>query len=101
MKMTCPPEIARVVLQILEVAVLHIRAHGWKGDGLRCAIEADHVHNLPALLCNYSDELLRYYWEVERSGFMERCAPADREGYEPLWAELAELVPTAGVARSS
>jgi hypothetical protein len=91
--MTCPPEVARVVLQILTVAVLRIRAQGWNGDGLRCAVEADHVHNLPALLSNYSDELLKFYWEVERPSFMKRCAAGELTGYEPLWAELAELVP--------
>jgi hypothetical protein len=90
--MTCPSDVARVVLQILQVAVLRIRAGGWGGDGSRCAVEADHVHNLPALLIDYSDELLRFYWQVERPSFMKRCRPADLEGYEPLWAELAELV---------
>jgi hypothetical protein len=44
------------------------------------------------LLIDYSDELLRFYWQVERPSFMKRCRPADLEGYEPLWAELAELV---------
>jgi hypothetical protein len=99
--MTCPPDVARVLLQILEFALLQIRARGWQGDGQGCAREADHVHNLPALLTNYSDELLRFYWEVERPSFIKRCAPADREGYEPLWAELAELVPVASAAKPS
>lgn len=90
--MTCPPDIARVVLKILQVAVLRIRASGWAGDGSRCAAEADHVHNLPALLSDYSDELLRFYWQVERLSFIKRCQTADLEDYESLWAELAELV---------
>lgn len=90
--MTCPPDVARVILQILQVAVLRIRAGGWRGDSSRCALEADHVHNLPALLIDYSDELLRFYWQVERTSFMRRCRPDDLEGYEPLWAELEELV---------
>lgn len=98
--MTCPSDVARVVLQILQVAVLRIRAGAWGGDGSRCAVEADHIHNLPALLMNYSDEQLRYYWEVERPSFMKRCRPADLAGYEPLWAELGELVATSSSARS-
>ena len=99
--MTCPPDVARIVLQILQVAVLRIRASGWGGDGSRCAAEADHVHNLPALLIDYSDELLRFYWQVERPTFMKRCRPADLKGYEPLWAELAEIVAARGSARPS
>jgi hypothetical protein len=97
--MMCPPEVARVVLQILEVALLQIRASGWADDSGRCALEADHVHNLPSLLKNYSDELLRFYWEVERPAYIKRCAPEDLQAYEPLWASLAELVPTAGGVR--
>ena len=74
-------------------------AGGWGGDGSRCAVEADHVHNLPALLIDYSDERLRFYWEVERPSFMKRCRPADLKGYEPLWAELEELVSDRTSAR--
>src|SRR3954463_13039368 len=99
--MNCPPDVARVVLEILRVAVLRIRASGWRGDGSRCAAEADHVHNLPALLIDYSDELLRFYWQVERPSFMKRCRPADLEGYAPLWAELAELVSASSSASPS
>jgi hypothetical protein len=99
--MTCPPDTARVLLQILEVALLQIRSKGWQGDGLRCAVEADHVHNMPALLSSYSDELLRYYWEVERPSFMKRCTPADLAVYEPLWDELAELLQGVSTERQS
>jgi hypothetical protein len=99
--MTCPPDVARVVLQILQVAVLQIRGSGWGADGSRCAVLADHVHNLPALLIDYSDELLRFYWEVERPSFIKRCRPADLAGYEPLWTELAELVSGPGNASPS
>ena len=56
---------------------------------------------LPALLSNYSDELLRSYWEVERPSFMKRCAPADLAGYEALWDELAELVQGVSAERHS
>jgi hypothetical protein len=56
---------------------------------------------LPALLSNYSDELLRFYWEVERPSFMNRCAPGELAGYEALWTELAELVPAASEARTA
>jgi hypothetical protein len=93
--MTCPPAIARVVLEILQLAVLKIRAGGWGGDAARCAVEADHVHNLPALLIDYSADLLQFYWQVERPSFVKRSKPEDLQCYESLWAELAELVPSA------
>lgn len=86
--MSCPPEIARILLQILRVGSLRIRAAGWAGDAARCAVEADHVHNLPEVLENFSVEGLRYYWEVERLSFERRLGAADREGFASHWEQL-------------
>src|ERR1043166_741489 len=44
--MQCPPEIAEIVTQIISMGLLRIRASGWSGNADRCAIEADHLHNL-------------------------------------------------------
>jgi hypothetical protein len=91
---TCPPDVARVILQILQVAVLRIRAVGWGGDGSCCAEEADHVHNLPALLIDYSDDLLRFYWEVERPSFMKLGRPTSR-AMNPSGRSWRNSYPTA------
>jgi hypothetical protein len=87
--MQCPPEIAEIVCEILQTGLLRIRA---LGDAARCALEADHLHNLPGLLANYKPELLDYYWQVERVGFVERSTPEDIQGFEPLWKALAQHV---------
>src|SRR2546425_1709073 len=85
--MPCPPEIAEIVCEILRTGLLRIRA---LGDVNRCALEADHLHNLPGLLANYKPELLDYYWRVERVGFVERSNPEDVECFEPLWKALSQ-----------
>src|SRR5919108_6221424 len=90
--MSCPPETAEVLLQILTVGTLRIRALGWAGDARRCAVEADHLHNLPALLRDYSDDRLRYYWEVERPAFISQSAGVNLTGFEGLWADLGRHV---------
>jgi hypothetical protein len=87
--MQCPPEIAEIVCAILRTGLLRIRAFG---DAHRCALEADHLHNLPGLLANYKPELLDYYRRVERVGFIERSTPEDVQGFEPLWKGLAKHV---------
>jgi hypothetical protein len=87
--MNCPSEIAGVLLQILETGLLRTRARAWAQDTERCALEADHIHNLPTLLADYSPDLLRFYWETERRAFMEQSSAADRTGFEPLWNKLA------------
>ena len=82
--MNCPPAIAEVLLQILHEGLLRIRSSGWQNDVARCAREADHLHNLPSLLSNYSPERLRYYWEAERTGV---------EPFAAHWARLEQLLP--------
>jgi hypothetical protein len=87
--MSCPPEIARILLQILTHAALHIRVLGGNGEAHRCAIVADHIHNLPDLIANYSPELLRFYWTVEKP-IIEREFPT--HAFKSLWDELSPFV---------
>jgi hypothetical protein len=61
------------------------------GDPESCAVEADHIHNLSALLQNYSPDLLKYYWEVERPSFVSHSEGVDLSTFEPLWNELSKL----------
>ncbi len=92
--MQCPPEIAEIVCEILQMGLLRIRACGWARNPERCAVEADHLHNLPGLLADFKPELLEYYWRAERAGFIESSTLADVKGFEPLWKVLAEHVRT-------
>ena len=86
--MNCPSDIAEIVTSIIQAGILNIRAFGGAGDCRRCAIEADHIHNLPDILGHYSQEQLKYYWEVERPSFMSQVGEADLAGFEPLWNKL-------------
>jgi hypothetical protein len=90
--MQCPPEIAEIVCEILRTGLLRIRAFGWDRNPERCALEADHLHNLPDLLVDYKPELLDYYWSVERACLIERSTRQHVEGFEPLWKALAKHV---------
>jgi hypothetical protein len=87
--MRCPPEIMDIILEILNNGILRVRSAGWSGDSDRCAIEADHVHNLPCLLADYSPDLLRFYWESARVSFIDQSAPSAIAPFEPLWSRLA------------
>lgn len=93
--MNCPPAIAALVLEIFQTAILRIRGLGWSdANASLCALEADHVHNLPGLLKQYSPELLKYYWDVERPSFISQSEAARHnvQGFEPLWESLRGLV---------
>src|SRR6266542_306476 len=90
--MNCPPEIADIITRLIEAGILRIRAAAWAGDSARCAAEADHIHNLPGLLTNFSSETLRYYWDVERPAFLAQSGEVSLVTFHHLWQELAGWV---------
>lgn len=87
----CPPDIADVVLRVLQIGLLEARAAGWSGDAERGTAQADHLHNLPDLLRRYSPRKLRYYWNAERPAFISRMG-GQPLAFEEIWAELEPLV---------
>lgn len=96
--MSCPDEVADAVLEILRIAVLRIRAAGWAGNPDQCAVEADHIHNLPSLLTHFDLEALKYYWDVERPCYVERVeTPA---AFQQQWERLATFLQPAVTERS-
>lgn len=88
----CPPEIASVLLNILTVGLLRIRASASYGEFGRCAIEADHIHNLPHILRDFSRPLLNFYWDVERASFLAQTTEEQLGGLGPLWGELEPYI---------
>jgi hypothetical protein len=90
--MQCPPEVADILVQIITTGLLRIRTFGWNADAARCAVEADHLHNLPGVLRDFRPELLSYYWHADRVAFLERSTQDEVAIFEPLWQALAEYV---------
>lgn len=90
--MNCPPEIAAILLEILRWGILRIRNSADDGD--RSVIEADHLHNLPDLLRDFSRPKLDYYWKVERESFIAQAPKDSLAVFEPLWNELQPHVRT-------
>lgn len=89
--MQCPPEIAGLVCEILRRGLLRIRNLGSQ-DAELCFLEADHLHNLPTLLMDFSQEQLDYYWHAERVGFLKRLSPEQTHEFELLWDSLGHHV---------
>ena len=89
---TCHPEVVDVLCEILRIGLLQARAFGWNGDARRCAIEADHLHNLPALLADFSENGLRYYWDAERPSYVSQVGPEGATAFEVLWHRLEQHV---------
>jgi hypothetical protein len=94
MDMHCPEDIRVIILEILRESVLRIRAAGWANDATRCAVLADHVHNLPELLLDYRPELLKYYWDATRPSFLKQCEGTriSLEVFRALWDRLQDAM---------
>jgi|SRR5579859_1132496 len=102
--MRCPDEVAGCLSRIVSVALVNVRGFGFtQGDARRCAIEADHVHNLPGLIVNFSMGALRYYYDVARPEYIRQLTK-DKGTllmFQPLWDELEAYLNTqtgAGVS---
>jgi hypothetical protein len=86
--MQCPPDIADILLRIIRAGIIQIRLAGWERNPDRCSLEADHIHNLPDLVCNYSADRLKYYWDVERPCFIQGGGSEASLRFARLWDEL-------------
>lgn len=88
----CPQNIAEPLLEIIQSGLLAIRAAGFANRGNLCAIHADHLHNLPALVEDYSEALLLFYWQTERIAFLEQLSPQDCRIFDGPWSRLEIIV---------
>lgn len=83
-----------ILVQILTTGLRRIQALGQSRNPERCAIGADHLRSLPALLVDFDPEVLDRYWNAERIAFMQECSPEELAEFEPLWKDLAEVLTT-------
>src|SRR4051812_33734129 len=90
--MTCPPDVAAILLELIGQGLIQARAAGWSGDAARAAAEADHVHNLPGLVAHYTSDGLDYYWDIERPAYLARATPDQVIAFRSLWEQLRSHV---------
>jgi hypothetical protein len=92
--MECPAEVESLLLKIVGIALVNIRGVGFlESDANGCANEADHVHNLPNLIENFSRSGLRYYMDVYRPEYLRLFGDTGRgKLFESAWKALDEYV---------
>ena len=85
-----------ILAQIISTGLRRIQALGQNGNPERCAIEAEHVQSLPPILVEleFDPEVLNRYWNVERVAFVEKSIAEETSDFQPLWANLAQVLQT-------
>ncbi len=83
--------VREVLLDILAVGLLRIRSAGEAGRANVCAIEADHLHNIPKVVASMNANLLAFYWDTERPAFL-KAALQDVRDFVPLWDRLKRVL---------
>lgn len=77
---------------ILETGILNIREAAAHGDATQCFAEADHIHNMPALLRDIHDkDAQQLYASTMRLSYISQSKPEWQRRFTPFWKALDEL----------
>jgi len=90
--MTCPLEVADALLDLIDLGITESRRAAEANDPTWSAREADHLYRLTHLLHDYSDDLLRFYWAVERVAYLRQLDGYRSIAWQLLWERLRPLV---------
>ena len=90
--MECPTEVAEIILEIIRDGILRIRCESANDNSERCGVEANHIHNVPNLLKDYSEEKLLHYYRVEIPGFVQMSDGVNINSFRPAWAKLGRYL---------
>lgn len=86
--MEIPEELQKPLLAIVEIGIVNIR---FRCQGRRyesCEAEANHIHNIPGLLREFSADKLAYYLEVELPQYLREIGNNPRGDLLEHWEIL-------------
>jgi hypothetical protein len=88
--MNTPAIVQASLFTILKLGLLIIRSEAERKNSERCAIEANHLHNIPGLLDNFSVDALKYYIDVEAPQYVRESNEQIPEEFRRAWTELTD-----------
>ena len=86
-----------IYVQILHYGLLRIRDSSATGHLQHCAVESEHLHNIPSLIGESNEHRHLYYFCQERTFYLERVDHSvpgldfTMSRYVELWARLIQL----------
>lgn len=93
-------ELDRLYARLLQVGFIVLDQAIESGDQDWVRAEVEFLHNIPSLLGEENSERHRYFWNEERSHYIdwvstrgpEEAQSRLRTYYEPIWSELQPLM---------
>ena len=86
-----------IYVQILHHGLLRIRDSAALGHLQYCAVESEHLHNIPSLIAETNEKRHLYYFCQERTHYLEHVDQTlpgldfTLSRYTELWARLSKL----------
>ena len=86
--MKIPETLQESLLAIVEMGIVNIRFQCQGGRYESCEAEANHIHNIPGLVQDFSADKLAYYLEVELPQYLREIGNHPRGDLLPHWEIL-------------
>ena len=91
-------KVSALFLKLIEFGLISIRNSASGGDAALCAIEADHLHNLPIYALNPQENLSRYL-KIDVPEYLEKVKKISTWSdsfssisYPGIWVEMRKLL---------
>ena len=84
---------SKALLNILQYGLLKIRKYAWEGNSEACAIEADHIHDIPAVLLSNHMDMLEHYLRIHVARYRSQVGADGILTFERFWNELEKHGP--------
>jgi len=94
--MSAPKAIQDALTEIVYYGILMIRMEAKGGNSVRCAIEAEHIHNLPNLINNYSDDYLLCYYPKDVQSYLAATKSTNVNCFRPAWMIIDQYLKEKG-----
>ncbi len=93
-------QLAPLYIQLLQVGLIVLRQAVESGDREWFDAELELLHNVPSLIEEANTARHRYFWDQERTRYLEWVSGSGRDlarsrmrtFYEPIWDEMEPLV---------
>jgi hypothetical protein len=86
----CPEQVQIRLLAILQLGLLNIRSCAERQDHIRCGAEANHLHNIPALILDFSQDKLQFYMSIEVPQYLQDINNQASSEMRQLWKLLTD-----------